>query len=84
MEQTIEIDDKDSLIQEYLLSKTGRDGRTTKIALPPIALKRECRRFGISEDEAVEKLKGTWYFNSFEGLHLVFKLKNAKTKEKKS
>lgn len=69
--------DENAIMKRYKLRKSGGGG-TFVITLPKIAVEREARRLGISEEEAAEKLQGCWHFNNFEGLLLVFEIKGAK------
>ena len=67
--------DKNAIVKKYKLRTAGAQGATIEITLPKEAVEREARLLGISEEEAVEKLRGVWRYNSFRGLHLDFEVK---------
>lgn len=75
MNETIEIDDSKVIIKRYKLRRTGARRATIEITLPKEIVEREARRLGISEEKAAEKLLGIWRYNSFDGVHLSFELK---------
>ncbi len=77
MSKTIRLDDKKLILRKYKLRTAGNKGATIEITVPKAAVEREARRLGISETEAVDKLRGVWRFNSFQGLHLDFEPKEA-------
>jgi len=66
------IDDKKMLKKTY---KVRFAGGAYEITLPKVAVEREARRLGISEEDVVEKLVAVWRFNAFRGLHLDFEVK---------
>lgn len=75
METTYQIDDKKVIMKRYKLRRVGARKATIQITLPREVVEREARRLGINEEEAVEKLRGVWKYNNFQGVHLSFEVR---------
>jgi len=75
MEETINLDDKNVIIKTYRIRTTGKNSASLEICIPKEVFEREARRFGLTIEEALDRLVAVWRFNSFHGLHLSFEPK---------
>ncbi|MBA7655231.1 hypothetical protein ES703_63130 [subsurface metagenome] len=68
----ISLDDPEMFVKSYKLRRTGAGGQTIELTLPKEVFKREVRRLGLSQDEALKLLNAVWHYGPFRGIYLVF------------
>ena len=68
----IVLDDPEMFVKTYRLRKTGADGQSIEVTLPKEVFRREMRRLGLSQDEALKMLNAVWHYGTFRGIYLSF------------
>lgn len=71
----IEYNPNDTLRRTYRLRPTGREGTALETTIPREVVEREARRNNMAVDEFVKKFDVAWFFDSFDGMHLTFVLR---------
>ena len=75
VKMTEPISDKDVIIKEYSIRRTGKNNASYEVTIPKDALERALRKHEIKVNEA----KAVWKYDSFEGILLIIKPKKMKT-----
>ena len=64
--------------KHYKLRATGEDGLNIVVSVPRIVIEREARLKGLTIEEFIKQYCAVAQYNSFEGIHYMFKEKNEK------
>lgn len=67
----ISLDDPEMFVKSYKLRKTGAGGKTIELTLPKEVFKREIRRLGLSQNEALKLINAVWHYGPFRGVYLA-------------
>lgn len=62
--------------KEYSIRAVGEDGINTSVSIPPEVIRREAEKQGLTIDEFRKKFNAIAQYNSFDGIHYIFKLKS--------
>lgn len=70
--RVIELKDEDLFIKSYKMRRSAKNRHSVQTTVPIEAFEREARRYKMTFEEALEKLRAVWRYNEFRGLHLSF------------
>lgn len=59
--------------KEYKMRTLGEDGLNIVVSIPRMVIEKEARAKGMTIAEFIEKYRAVAQFNSFEGIHYMFK-----------
>lgn len=79
--RTIQLNEDEVIIKRYKVRTVGNRDASIETTIPREAFEREARRQGMTVQEAVNRLKAVWRFNSFQGLYLSFEEASPQTRK---
>lgn len=60
----------------YRIRTTGEGGLNIIVSIPRIVIEKEARQQGLTIEQFIEQYHAVAQYNSFEGIHYMFKKKN--------
>lgn len=73
----------DALERRYQIRRTGRNGASFEVTVPPEVLVREARRLGVPDEKIADALQVVWRYNDFRGVHMEITKKEDKQRASK-